>query len=96
MSGLVAALAGLAVLFAERASRSAARSRIRERAGAIRRPPSRARAGSTVRTLALPLAAAGVAVALAGPVMGLLVGAGVVAGRRMRARRLHRSLADPS
>lgn len=93
MSGLVAALTGLAVLLSERAARSASRASVRERAGAIRRPHPRAPRGSRLRAVAVPLAAGGIGVTLGGPVVGALGAASALAMRRVRARRARRAAA---
>ena len=87
MSGLVAALAGLAVLFAERAARATARDRARTRAGVHRRPPSRASAPSDLASWLLPLCVGGIATMVSGAIVGLAAGGGVVVGRAVRRRR---------
>jgi tight adherence protein B len=92
VSGLAAALAGLAVLFAERAARATARERARARAGVHRRPPSHASPPSAVaRAWVAPLCVALLAGVLAGITVGLAAGAAVVTTRVVRRRRAVRA-----
>ena len=91
MSGLVAALAGLAVLFAERAARAAAREEVRTRAGVHRRPPSRATDRADLTRWVLPVSLGGLAAVIAGVPVGLAVGAGMVGARVVRRRRRERA-----
>jgi tight adherence protein B len=92
MSGLVAALVGLAVLFAERAARVAARDRVRTRAGVHRRPSSRASARFRSRRAFPAILAFAVGTAVAGLPAGIgaagLVIAAAVARRRRKAQLL--------
>lgn len=93
MSGLVAALAGLAVLFAERAARAARRDRVRARAGVHRRPPSRASTSIDVDAWLLPCGVGVLAALLWGSIVGVAVAAGVMGMRAMRRRRRSRAVA---
>jgi tight adherence protein B len=92
VSGLAAALAGLAVLFAERAARATARERVRARAGVHRRPPSHASLSlGGARAWVAPLSAALLGTAVAGIVIGLLAATGTVAIRVVRRHRSARA-----
>jgi tight adherence protein B len=93
MSGLVAALAGLAVLFAERAARASARERVRARAGVHRRPPSRATAPVDVPKWVVPVSIGGLAAVILGAPVGVGVAAAFVAVRVARKRRRLRASA---
>jgi tight adherence protein B len=87
MSGLVAALAGLSVLFAERAARATERDRVRARAGVNRRPPSHVSASIDVRGWVLPVSVGAVATVVGGFPIGLALGCAIVGGRVVRRRR---------
>jgi tight adherence protein B len=91
VSGLAAALAGLAVLFAERAARASRRERVRARAGVRRRPPSRASASVDPRAWAIPAAVGTLTAPVAGVPFGIAAAAAVVVGRIVRRRRRGRA-----
>jgi len=94
VSGLAAALAGLAVLMAERAARVRARSEVRARAGVRSGERVKSAPRFDARRGAWLLVAGGVGHLVGGLVFAVLAALGAVAVAHMRARRSSHTLAS--